>query len=200
MKPEICRQLARLGAHPAADDDAPAAQYLQATTFPHPLYPKSYADELFGLDEFYSRHQSLYASRPAEFYAALRQHFFSAHERPYGQDFFRHHPFTPFTAGTADFGELDGLVTEEEIRAAIPGAGSPPEFLCICYSYGFPDQYFISLHDPDPHNPTVYGTDHEVFFQEITVVGRLEEFFGRYLTPEEFLTLARRYFDQQARP
>lgn len=194
MNPRIQQQIQRLGGRTPAGPAASLREFLQHTTFPHPLYPKSYADSLLGLDEFYQQHRELHARRPAAFYAALLGHFFADHQLPYGQDFFRNFLFTPFTAGTPDYGELDGLVDPADLHPVV--AGEPLEFMCICYSYGFPDHYFISLHDPTPDNPTVYGTDHEVFFQEITSVGTLEDFFNRYLTPAEFLALARQHLEQ----
>ncbi|MBG8553485.1 hypothetical protein [Hymenobacter guriensis] len=194
MNIRIQQQIHRLGGRTTAGPEACLREVLQHTVFPHPLYPKSYADNFFGLDEFYRQHRELYARSPDDFYAALLHHFFSDHQLPYGQDFFRNFLFTPFTAGTPDYGELDGLVSPEELRTIV--AGEPLEFMCIAYSYGFPDHYFVCLHDPTPENPSVYGTDHEAFFQEITPVGTLEDFFSRYLTPEEFLSIVRHQLER----
>ncbi|MCB2410077.1 hypothetical protein [Hymenobacter lucidus] len=195
MKPEVRQQIHRLGGTTTAAATTDLAEFLAATSFPHPLYPRHYAEELFGLDEFYQQHRALYTANPAAFYEALLLHFFADHQLPYGQDFFRPFRFTPFTPGTPDYGELEGLVTAEEVALTV--AGGPLEFICICYSYGFPDHYFVCPGDPNPENPTVYGTDHEVFFQEITAVGSLEEFFNRYLSKDEFLAIARRHLTAQ---
>lgn len=196
MTPEIRQQILRLGGSTTAAPEATLPGFLDATTFPHPLYPRSYANELFGLDEFYQQHRELYTANSLAFYEALLHHFFADHELPYGQDFFRHFRFTPFTPNTPDFGELEGLVTPDDLRPTVAGT-EPLEFQCICYSYGFPDHYFVCLSDPSPHNPTVYGTDHETFFQEITVVGSLAEFLERYLSKEEFLSIAQHYLTTQ---
>ncbi|PJJ60280.1 hypothetical protein [Hymenobacter chitinivorans] len=196
MTPEIRQLIHQLGGTTPAAPDATLPEFLLATSFPHPLYPRSYAEELFGLDEFYAQHQSLYAQDSAAFFEALRRHFFSDHELPYGQDFYRPFRFTPFTKDTPNYGELDDLVTPAQVQQTIPG--EPLEFICFCFSYGFPDHYFVCLGDADPQNPTVYGTDHEVFFQEISTVGSLADFFRRYLTPTEFLALARQHFAGRA--
>lgn len=193
MTPEIRQQLHRLGGTTTAGPTATLAEFLQATTFSHPLYPRSYAEQPSGLDEFYQRHSALYSTNATAFYEALLQHFFSNHELPYGQDFFRNFRFTPFTPNTPDFGELEGLVTPNDLRPIVAGT-DPLEFSCICYSYGFPDHYFVCLSDPKPHNPTVYGTDHEVFFEELTVMGSLQDFLDRYLSKEEFLHIAQQHF------
>ncbi|RXM39113.1 hypothetical protein BOQ62_13640 [Chryseobacterium sp. CH21] len=67
------------------------------------------------------------------------------------------------------------------------------DFICIFYSYGYPDHYFACVTDPDQTNPTVYGTDHEVYFQEIDEKGSLEEFLDRFMTKEEFLETVKEY-------
>ena len=195
MKPEIPQQLARLGGNVDGVKGRSLREDLQAIVFTHPLYPKSNADEFYGIDEFYHSHQALYLSNKEAFYQALLAHFFSDHTRAYGQDFFRNFLFTPFTENTADYGELDGLVTPEEIKQVIPD--EPLEFLCICYSYGFPDRYFVNLADKDQENPTVYGTDHEVYFQEIDSYGTLDTFFERYLSKAEFLAHVQDYLENR---
>ncbi|TGE28735.1 hypothetical protein [Hymenobacter metallicola] len=193
MKPEIRQQILRLGGRVTAPPVATLPEFLQATTFAHPLYPRRYAEEVLGLDVFYDQNRDLYAANPAAFDEALLLHFFADHELPYGQDFFRNFRFTPFTPDTPDYGELEDLVSPADLHSVVAGT-DPLEFICICYSYGFPDHYFVCLSDPAPDNPTVYGTDHEVFFQEITAVGTLENFFSRYLSKEEFLAIAQQHF------
>jgi hypothetical protein len=148
MNPEIHQQIQRLGGTVMVAPDASLQVSLQAITFPHPLYPKRYADTLFGIEEFYQQHQALYVYNRTEFYAALLHHFFSDQQLPYGQDFFRNFLFTPFTPDTPDYGELDGLVSPDELQHI--STGEPLEFMCICYSYGFPDHYFVCLTDPVP--------------------------------------------------
>ena len=61
----------------------------------------------------------------------------------------------------------------------------------IGHSYGFPDNLFICLTDPYQENPIVYGTDHEVFFDEITKQGTLEDFFNSFMTKEELIEIVK---------
>ncbi len=63
----------------------------------------------------------------------------------------------------------------------------------IAYSYGFPDGYYICLSDPNPENPTVFSTDHEVYFEEITNEGTFKDFLNRFCTEKEFIEIVRSY-------
>jgi hypothetical protein len=196
MKPIILTQIQRLGGDTAgvAGESLPAD--LAAIAFKNPLYPAAYLTELTGVTEFWERHQPLYQADRAAFYRQLLAHFFADQELPYGQAFFRNFLFTPFKVGSPDYGELDGLVTPGEIRQVV--AGTELDFMCICYAYGFPDHYFVCLTDADQENPIVYGTDHEVFFSEITNEGTLEEFFNGFVTPAEFLAAATKHLEKAA--
>ena len=71
--------------------------------------------------------------------------------------------------------------------------GKEMDFICIFYSYGYPDHFFVCATDPDQNNPTVYGTDHEMYFQEIENEGKLEEFLDRFMTQKEFLETVKEY-------
>ena len=195
MLPEILTKLRALGADTAAAPGLSLARALAAITLTGPLYRRDFADEYAGVDAFYRQHETLYAADESAFYAALLAHYYHDPPAYYGQDFFRHWLFTPFRPGSADEGELDGLVTPAELRRVV--AGAQLDFMCVCSSSGFPDQYFICLTDPDPANPTVYGTDHEVFFQEIAPVGSLLDFWDRYLTPPAFEALVRAYLQSR---
>ena len=48
----------------------------------------------------------------------------------------------------------------------------------------------ISLSDPNLDNPTVFGTDHEVFFSEISNEGSLDDFLKKFVTKDEFVETA----------
>ncbi len=193
MKQAILTQIQRLGGNTDGVTGESLRADLAAIVFKNPLYPAGYLTELAGVHEFFARHQPLYqASRP-EFYQQLLRHFFADQQIPYGQAFFRNFLFTPFKADSPDYGELDGLVTPDEIRQVV--TGTDLDFMCVCYSYGFPDHYFVCLTDASQDNPTVYGTDHEVFFSELTKVGTLEEFFNGFVTPEEFLAAAKTHLE-----
>jgi hypothetical protein len=193
MKQAILAQLQRLGGNTDGVTGESLQADLAAIVFKNPLYPTEYLTELGGVDEFFAQHQPLYRASKPEFYAKLVGHFFADQEIPYGQAFFRNFLFTPFKADSSDYGELDGLVTPDEIREVV--AGGDLDFMCICYSYGFPDHYFVCLTDANPENPTVYGTDHEVFFSELTKEGTMEEFFNGFITPEEFMAAAKSHLE-----
>ncbi|WP_046242388.1 hypothetical protein [Hymenobacter terrenus] len=195
MKPEILQQIVRLGGNITEATGSSLQDNLQAITFQNPLYPRSYQDSLYGIDEFYQKHKDQYFSSKSSFYSSLLAHFFYDHTIPYGQDFFRSYLFTPFTENTESYGELDGIATPEEIKQLIKC--NSLEFICICHSYGFPDHYFICLTDENQDNPTVYSTDHEFFFQDITIKGSLEDFFGNYLEKSEFLKIVQQHIESQ---
>jgi hypothetical protein len=195
MKQEILLQIQKLGGNIDKVKGNSLQEDLELIEFKHALFPNEYESELYGIDEFYAKNRQLYLDNKREFYNSLLDHFFSDHEIPYGQAFFRNFLFTPFKKGSADFDELDGLVEESEVREVV--AGGDLDFMCICYSYGYPDQYFVCLTDPNPENPAVYGTDHEVFFSEIENEGTLEAFFKRFLTKDEFLKIVEEYIENQ---
>jgi hypothetical protein len=47
------------------------------------------------------------------------------------------------------------------------------------------------LSDPNPENPTVFGTDHEVFFSELTNEGNLDDFLNRFMTKNELIEIVK---------
>ena len=59
----------------------------QSISFTHHLYDKDW--DVYGIDEFYSKHKDLYINDEKKFYEDLLKHYFSDHELPYGQYFFR---------------------------------------------------------------------------------------------------------------
>ncbi|WP_292010206.1 hypothetical protein [Chryseobacterium sp.] len=67
-----------------------------------------------------------------------------------------------------------------------------PDFILLFHSYGFPDHYFICLSDPNQENPTIFGTDHEVYFREITHEVNLEDFFNNFMTKDELFELIKK--------
>ncbi|MDM1554903.1 hypothetical protein PYS58_03815 [Chryseobacterium indologenes] len=192
MNKEIIKKLNVLGGN--TDDisaDKTFAENWQGIKFDCHLYDKDW--DVYGIDSFYEAHKDWYQTDRKKFYKNLLEHYFSDHELPYGQYFFRNWMFTPFKENTDDYEELDGLVEENEIREVVEGAEM--EFICLFYSYGYPDHYFVCTTDPDPSNPIVYSTDHEVYFQEIENEGRLEKFLDRFMTQEEFREIVTEYLE-----
>jgi hypothetical protein len=195
MKQAILTQIQRLGGNTGRVMGESLQADLAAIILKNPLYPASYLTELTGVTEFWEHHRPLYQTDRPAFYQLLLGHFFADQEVSYGQAFFRNFLFTPFKEDSPDYGELDGLVTSDEIRQVV--AGTDLDFMCVCYSYGFPDHYFVCLTDADQENPVVYGTDHEEFFSEITKKGTLETFFNGFVTPAEFLAAATKHLENR---
>lgn len=200
MKKEILNRILELGGN--FKKATTLQEYIEGIEFNHPLYPHElWGHELYGVDDFYDKHNDLYTQDKNGFYERLMIHFFSDHEIPYGQTFYRKRLFTPLTVGTSDYEEWGGDFEDDEMTMLdeikkVVGNGTL-EFMEIAYSYGFPDGYYICLSDPNPENPTVFGTDHEVYFQEITNEGTLEEFLKRFYTKTEFLALVKNYIENE---
>lgn len=196
MNEQIINKINILGGNTeAVSADKSFAENWQSIRFDHHLYDKDW--DVYGIDAFYELHKDVYYNDEAKFYENLLKHYFSDHELPYGQYFFRNWIFTPFKENTDDYEELDGLVEENEIREVVEG--TEMEFICLFYSYGYPDHFFVCLSDPDPSNPTVYSTDHEVYFQEIENEGSLENFLDRFMTKEEFQEVVKTYLEEKYR-
>ncbi len=93
-------------------------------------------------------------------------------------------PFTPFTPGTPDHDEWTGTIEAGPLTALCGIAA--PTVVFLGYSSGWPNHYFVIAEDPHPEDPTVYTTDHEVYFDEVESPGALSELLATLLTPEEF--------------
>lgn len=153
-------------------------------------------EPIYGLGEYIDQHQATLAKNPQAFYQQLIQDYYQLTEEGRGQTFWQLVLFTPFKAGTADFDEwhsdfvTDDVDLQVDLKEVIALTQNPqPDFLQIVYRYGFPDQYYICLSDPYPENPTLFGTDHEVFFREVTNEGTLLAFLNRCMTPEELIEI-----------
>lgn len=44
----------------------------------------------------------------------------------------------------------------------------------------------------NPENPTLFGTDHEVFLREITNYGNLEDFLNKFLTKQDVIDIIKK--------
>ena len=186
---------------------------LQAISFSTVLYPRPAdtpwgaaddAEPIPGLNDWVATHRSQLAHHTADFARELVAHFYQLTQEPRGQTFFLARPFTPFQPGTSDYEEWHDDFTDPTLTDLRPVlavvADATPDFLHLAYSYAYPDGYYVCLNDPNPHNPTVFGTDHETFFQELTNEDTLEAFFQRFLTPTELLALVQRRFGEQLPP
>lgn len=55
------------------------------------------------------------------------------------------------------------------------------------------------LYGIDEFHPTVYSTDHEVYFQEIENRGKLEDFLDGFMTKEEFSETVITYLEEKSK-
>lgn len=104
-------------------------------------------------------------------------------EIPYPRMTVQSRLFTPFKIGTEDnqeFGDID----EELVREIIDA--ETLDFMIIGETESYPNFYFVCLSDTEKENPLVYSTDHESYFDEITVEGTLEEFLFRLVSAAEY--------------
>ncbi len=198
LKQTILEKIHRLGGTTDKVQGISLLKDLQAIKLEQPLYPKdTYAEELYGVDEFFEKHQKLYLKDKPAFFERLLKTFFAKNQPPRGHMVYMSKPFTPFKKGSAAYEEWhddfedEGAVDLSEIRELI--GEERPNFMQIASSFGFPDSFYVCLADPKPSNPTVFGTDHEMFFVEVTNEGNLEQFFRQFLTQEEFLKLVKKH-------
>ncbi len=196
MKKEILNRIETLGGDISIVKNISLQKDLEAITFNSVLYPKkkdtpwATSDEtepINGIEEFIDKNKDLFDSNKTAFYDKIISQYYRITEKSFGQVMFRNTLFTPFQEGTEDYEEWNGEWQEENFKKVIEGTDM--NFMFIGYAYGFPDNLFICLTDPNPENPTVYGTDHEVFFDEITKQGTLEEFFNSFISKQELVEL-----------
>jgi len=100
------------GVTDAVNPDKTFTENWQSIRFNNYLYDKDW--DIYGIDEFYRNHAALYKENNEKFYNDLTEHYFSLHDRTYGQYFFKDWMFTPFKPGSEDYEELEGLVEEND--------------------------------------------------------------------------------------
>lgn len=194
MNDTIINKIKALGGNTdALQADQSFAENWKQIKFTHYLYDKDW--DVYGIDQFYESNKELYHNQPEKFYENLLNHYFSAHDSAYGQYFVKDWMFIPFKEGSEDNEEFEDLIDQDYVEEVV---GLPkPEFMCIMYSYGYPDHYFVCTTDPDPSNPTVYSTDHEVYFDELENEGNMEEFLDRFMTKQEFREVVTGYLTEK---
>jgi hypothetical protein len=205
IKQEILSRIVQLGGNIDNVAGSSLAADLQAITFDTVLYPApidtpwqkaSEAEPIYGIAAFINENEPLFKTDKTAFYDKIIDHYFRITREGFGQRFFTGELFTPFKAGTPDHKEWNGDFTDRDmvdLSEVVAVTNDPqPDFVHVFESYGFPDNYYISLSDPNPENPTLFGTDHEVFFREITNEGNLEDFLKKFLTKEELVELIKK--------
>ena len=200
MKQSILNRIQALGGDISKVKGTSLQEDLLSITFNTVLYEKpedtpwAKADEeepIYGLGEWVDTHFKLYKSDKKAFYDKMIAEFYCLTEEPRGQHFWVANLFTPFKEGTADFEEWYDDFSEEEFvdltEITKLTSNKTPDFIQLFYTYSYPDHLYIALSDPNPENPTLFGTDHEVFFSEVDNMGCLEDYLNTLMTPEELI-------------
>ena len=203
MKKEILEKIQQLGGNIDNVKGNSLADDILSITFNTVLYQKpedtpwqtaDQAEPIYGIGQFINENEALFNTDKQALYNKIIDKYFRLTNEGYGQVFWQPKLFTPFKQGTADFKEWnDDFIDEDTDLSEIIKVTNDktPDFIEVFYSYGFPDNYYISLSDPNPENPTLFGTDHEVFFREVSNEGSLEDFINTFMTKEELLTIVK---------
>lgn len=202
MKQEILNRLQALRGDISKVKGTSLQEDLLAITFDTVLYEKpedtpwTKADEeepICGLGEWVDTHIELYKSDKKAFYNKMIAEFYCLTQEPRGQHFWIANLFTPFKEGTTDYEEWYDDFSDEEFvdltEITKLTTDKTPDFIQLFYTYSYPDHLYIALSDPNPENPTLFGTDHEVFFSEVDNMGTLEDYFNTLMTPEELINI-----------
>ena len=174
-------------------DASTLSSFLLNTTFCRHLYSKDW--DGWGLEELAADLRSKFDKRAdqiAEIEALLK----TKHKIPCGQDFWQPILYTPLTKGTDDGMEFASFADSTDLSEIYKVCGEGAlTFVNIIYSYGYPDRYYVCLQDPVPENPTVFGTDRETFFQEISNCSDLNTFLHGYCDEQEMSDLLDEIYD-----
>jgi hypothetical protein len=204
MKKEILDRIQQLGGNISMVKGLSTYSDIMSITFNTVLYRRPIdtpwetaedSEPIYGIAEFISENIELLKKDKKAFYDKIIEKYYRLTIEGYGQMFWEGQPFTPFKEGTEDYEEwnedfMDGDTDLSEITAVTNDPS--PDFIYLFSSYGFPDNYYICLSDPNPENPTLFGTDHEVFFREISNEGNLEDFLNTFMTKEELLEIVKK--------
>ncbi len=197
MKPSILARIKALGGNIDNVKGETLEEIIPSITFDTVLYerpidtPWAKAEEqepIYEIGAFIEENMALFHTDKEAFYNKIFARYYCLTEEGYGQAFWRGKLFTPFREGTADFEEWNVDFTDEDtnLTEVIKVTNDPQSnFVQLFYTYSFPDNIYVSLSDPNPENPTVFGTDHERFFIEIENLGTLEDYLNNFLTKEE---------------
>ncbi|MEC4113551.1 hypothetical protein VSO92_05445 [Myroides pelagicus] len=202
MKQEILNAIHNLGGDISRVSGNSLLEDIQSISFKTVLYPRpedtpwgvaGEEEPIYGIDDYIEANRTLLNTDKAAFYQKLIAYYYELTEEGRGQMFWSGQLFTPYLEGSADYQEWNAdfrdavSVDLSEIEKVV--GVKQPTMVQLFYSYGFPDHYYICLEDPNPDNPTVFGTDHEEFFMEISNEGSLEEFMQQFISPEELISI-----------
>ena len=197
MKKAILDRIEELGGNISSVEGKSLAEDLCSITFETVLYRKNVdtpwadADDeepIYGLVDFIDENIELYKEDKEVFFNKLYEKYFILTEEPYGQYFWRGEMFTPFKQESADFKEWNKMFKDDkysfsEILSVTDNKDT--DFVHLFYGYDYPDCIYVASQDINSENPTVFGTDHEVWFIEIYDEGDLEKYLQNFWTKEE---------------
>lgn len=206
MKKEILDRFVELGADISQLTGESLSKDLQSLHFQNFLFDEDYLDVgCEQVDEFLEENEELFEKDLDQFYAEVTDYFWKYRDNTppdetyLGQIYYKGSLLSPYDKSSDDFDEWnDWFETKADLSEVRQVVGDIEElsFVNIFGSHGFPDDYFICLQDPNPDNPTIFGTDHEVFFIEVENYGTLEEFLGAMLTKEELRNQIQDYLEE----
>lgn len=157
-------------------------------------------EPIYGIGDFIDQNKDLLESDKQSLYDKIIEKYYCLTEEGFGQMFWKAELFTPYKKGTEDFAEWNSDFSdydEVDLKEIIKlTKNNEPDFIQLFYSYGFPDNLYITLSDPNPENPTLFGTDHEVFFSEVTNEGNLEDLMNSFMTKDELLEIVKNKLEQ----
>ncbi|SHK20667.1 hypothetical protein [Chryseobacterium polytrichastri] len=203
MKKDILEKIKQLGGNIDHVKGNSLSDDILSIRFNTVLYPRTEdtpwqtaedAEPIYGIGEFLNENEELFKTDKQAFYDKIIDTYFRLEDEGYGQVFWQPKLFTPFKDGTEDFEEWNSEFIDEDIDLSEiikVTHDKTPDFIEIFYSYGFPDHYYICLSDPNPENPTLFGTDHEEYFREVTNEGNLEDFLNTFITKEELIEIVK---------
>ncbi|MGS2760928.1 hypothetical protein [Sinomicrobium sp. M5D2P9] len=207
MKKGILEKIKKLGGNIDNVKGNSLADDILSITFNKVLYPKTIEDTpwqtadnvepIYGIGEFINEER--FKTNKQMLYDKIIDKYFRITDEGYGQVFWQPRLFTPFKEGTEDFEEWNSYFTDEgtDLSEVIKVTNDKmPDFVEVFYSYGYPDSYYICLTDPNPENPTLFGTDHEVYFREVTNEGNLEDFLKTFMTKDELIEIVKKRIEK----
>jgi hypothetical protein len=206
MKKEILEKIKQLGGNIDNVKGNSLAEDILSITFDTVLYQRpedtpwqtatNNGEPIYGIGKFINENEKLFNTDKQGLYDKIIDKYFRLTKEGYGQVFWQPRLFTPFKEGTEDFAEWNIDFTDEEetdLSEIIKVTNDKtPDFIEIFYSYGFPDNYYICLSDPNQENPTLFGTDHEVYFREVTNEGSFEDFLNKFMTKDELVEIVKK--------
>lgn len=208
LQPQLLQRIQALGSNISQIKGESLFEQLSTITFNSVLYlkptdtPWANTDEeepIYGLAEFIDQHSTLITTNREMLYQKIIEHFYQLTDEPHGQLFWEPTLFTPFLEGSDDFIEWNDLfvdVSEVNLQKIIEHTKTTtPAMIQLFTSYGYPSHYYCCLEDPHTDNPTLFGTDHTEFFQDISNEGSLLEFLNRCMTPTELISIVKKALD-----